>query len=343
MVKEKNAAIEFYRVLFTFLICVQHMQVYLGDIAWIRHAYLGVEFFFILSGYFLYKSYKKQKEPSTTKYFVHRIKRLWPEYFVAALAAIFVFGVHRHNFSLGKAAAELLMFQNTGLYPGNYPYGGYNYPSWYVPVLLFCGALIYSMLSLGERVYKKLAAPLIIVCGYTLIWHMGCGLENWDSAYVLSITMIRGLCAMSIGVLLASVQENKTLSGMSKTTATLLEAGSLALIIFGIFTNYSADIVSIAAFAVLVFVTLEKKGLLTAFLCKQHFWSAIGKYCYSAYLNQAVMILVMYRTISRLGITNPWLCVLIISIVIAAYAFFSSKVIWKVNALIHRKKEIPAK
>lgn len=80
----KNSAVEFWRFFFTVLICFLHFEpVYREEGNRIfTCCYLGVEFFFILSGFFLMRHLEKDKESSPTraagKYTLGRIKRLYP-------------------------------------------------------------------------------------------------------------------------------------------------------------------------------------------------------------------------------------------------------------------------
>ena len=53
---KKNYTIEFYRFIAIIFIAIFHFGIqYIGDFHWPKGGYLGVEFFFILSGFFLMK------------------------------------------------------------------------------------------------------------------------------------------------------------------------------------------------------------------------------------------------------------------------------------------------
>ena len=57
------------------LICLWHT---IGDTSFIKHGDLGVEFFFILSGMMLFKSYIKPDSLSTLDFALKKIKRFTP-------------------------------------------------------------------------------------------------------------------------------------------------------------------------------------------------------------------------------------------------------------------------
>lgn len=285
----KSNAIEFYRIFFTLTICLHHSQFFIGELNWLKHAYICVEFFFILSGVLLYRSFSREKTHSTWSYFGKRFLRLWPEYVVAAILEIFARGVFLNDFNLSKVINELMMVQNTGLFR----LGGYNYPCWYIPIMLFCGVIIYSMLTLWEDAFRKLVAPLIILCGYTYIWGLGTGLENWKYINFVSVPMIRGISAMSIGVLIAILVERKVQEHLSVWGGTLIEVVSILFVGIGIVTDISTDMLTIVAFTALLFTVLGKRSIISSVYLNRNIWVMLSKYSYSIYLNHAIMIYVL--------------------------------------------------
>ena len=64
---KRNYAIEFYRILFTAIICMHHIQGSV-DAPLMKRGYLGVELFFVLSGYFLYRSFEREAHHSLRNY-----------------------------------------------------------------------------------------------------------------------------------------------------------------------------------------------------------------------------------------------------------------------------------
>ena len=80
------------------------------------NGYIAVDFFFILSGYFLGTSLEK---PLTAfDYAKKRVQRLYPEYFVSICLSIFLYGITRGGLDIQKIIPELLLIQNSGLFTG---------------------------------------------------------------------------------------------------------------------------------------------------------------------------------------------------------------------------------
>ena len=86
---KRNYAIEFYRFLFSLIVCIFHFSTYLSDGRAagfpFDSGYLVVEFFFMLSGIFLAHSAErkqtltlKEKAEASIQYFFQRYTRLYP-------------------------------------------------------------------------------------------------------------------------------------------------------------------------------------------------------------------------------------------------------------------------
>lgn len=92
---KRNLEIEIYRFLMIIAVSVIHFNEDL-KIELLKGGYLGVDFFFVLSGFYLMfyfiRHYKEGEDPNkaAAKYFWYRLKRLYPPYIVAILIMTFV-------------------------------------------------------------------------------------------------------------------------------------------------------------------------------------------------------------------------------------------------------------
>ena len=334
--EQKNNALEFYRLLFTIVIIIHHSQYFVGKLSWLKNGYICVEFFFILSGYLLYKSFSKEENHSTLNYLRKRIQRLWPEYAVAALLAILANAIILKNFNLTKAINELLMVQNTGLFR----LGGYNYPCWYIPVMFACGAFIYSILSLWKKQYIRFFAPLIILIGYTYINGLDRGLEAFGYTSFFSNMMVRGMCEMSIGVLIGVLVEKDLFTNTNPFACTIIEITSIAFVVIGITTDIVADMVTIVAFSVLVAITIVNKGYISSKVLSSGLWNVCGKYTYAAYLNHAMILYILSYVNGHLFAINHFIRIPLALALVFIYALLSNKLIWKFIGSLQRKHRI---
>lgn len=83
----RNSSIDFLRYIFMLNICIWHLN---GQVHILNHGYLAVEFFFILSGLFLFQDQEKHPEMKTTQYIIKRYGRFYPKYFFAFLITAIV-------------------------------------------------------------------------------------------------------------------------------------------------------------------------------------------------------------------------------------------------------------
>ena len=179
-----------------------------------RHGYLAVEFFFILSGFLIYKSFSKPQAASTIDYTINKFRRFAPEYLIV-LGYIYL----RHLFLpvlagnrdfdisfMMKMFPEILMLQDSGFYDG-----GANAPLWYLCILLVGGGLLYSFFRYNKRLATHVIIPLICLMGYTYLFGKSPNgsIEVWDVDGPIKATLVRGMAGMSLGILLACIYEKK--------------------------------------------------------------------------------------------------------------------------------------
>lgn len=201
----RNHSVEALRFFFMLVICCWHNYANSGVF---RHGYLAVEFFFILSGYLLYKSFSKQHSPSTIDYTLKKIKRFAPEYLIVVvflymrqLVLPYFLGKRDFNVTLMlKMFPEIVFLQDSGLY-----YGGMNYPLWYLSILLVGGGLLYALLKYDQRLALNIVFPWLCLLGYVYIFSNssdGC-IQVWGTDGASVMKLLRGVSGMSLGALLA--------------------------------------------------------------------------------------------------------------------------------------------
>ena len=111
----RNSKIDLYRVFFTLVIIIHHFQ-NSYDLRIVKNGYIAVDFFFILSGYFLGSSLKRSL--TAFDYAKKRVQRLYPEYFVSICLSVILYRITRGGLDIKKIISELLLIQNSGLFTG---------------------------------------------------------------------------------------------------------------------------------------------------------------------------------------------------------------------------------
>lgn len=285
----KNNSIEFLRFLFMSILVAWH-----GGFNFFTHGYLVVEFFFILSGYFIYTSLVK-KNKGTLQYTLDKIKRTYLEYIIAC---VFMFGLvalhalihHEHFFTLDnlfKFIAECLLLQNIGIFSG-----GFNTPLWYFSVLIWGGGGLYALLKYNKRLTVNIILPLYILLFYTYIFSRRDSIECWDKD-IFYIPMLRGLADMSVGIVSAELSL-KVLPKIKKSRLLfdIISIISFILFLTVFYTSKTYDKYTIILIPILILNSISEKGILHRLLNK-NFSSKLGGLTYEMYILHAPILMVL--------------------------------------------------
>lgn len=284
-VTNKNySGITFLKLAFTILIIFHHFT------NGAFHGYIAVEFFFMASGVFLYKTFAT-KNLSTKDYFVNRVKKLYPNY-ILSFVLLYLFGLLFNSFSLSdvnnvwQPILEALMLQNIGIPAG----GGFNFPAWYLSVLITASPLIYLALKNIKKKYFNIGACSFVTLIYlVLIFNFG-KLESWDYfLYIFYMPWWRGFADILLGVLLAQVAEKINVKNVSLMR--ISEFLIFALIISAVFIKSNVlDFVCIPLFATLILFNLQdNSSSLFAIIGNNKFTNFMSKCEYPMYLNHALI------------------------------------------------------
>ena len=153
------AAIIYFHLLHSFMMPYTGESVIYQNLAeQSKYAKYIVECFFIISGYFLYRSLLSRPEQKTTDFLWKKIVRLWP-----VLAVSTVFSVVFLEVPASEGILNLFFLQSTGLTTG---WTGLN---WYVSAFFFAEVFYFLL----HKAMKNSAGMKLLICviayfGYTL-------------------------------------------------------------------------------------------------------------------------------------------------------------------------------
>lgn len=176
---KKNAHIELYRFFFAVTVVLFHLFSFFEiEPEWFHGGFLSVEFFFLVSGFFLAKSAGRLSKNADTKeaaafffgYIRSRFLRLYPLYLAALLSSLLARKLLKEPGFVGlrmwmrENYAEFLMLQWTGL--GNEVLVS---PLWFVPSLFFGGLLLVGLFALFRKhpgFFSLVICPLLFLTIY---------------------------------------------------------------------------------------------------------------------------------------------------------------------------------
>ena len=209
MKNKRDYLIELLRFGATAGIAIFHFEwIYLGHPVFFRHFYLWVEFFFVLSGFFMAKNFldnKDDKELTPFLYTVNQAKKLWIPYFIAFIFSFIVYCIANNIESIldileliWKSKWEIFYLQLSG-FDLNAPV--INGVTAYIPALLFSDLILYYLLSKHYKLVINVLIPIAPICIYSHIINTYGNLSQWmpyENWYTIGI--LRGLAGMLVGI-----------------------------------------------------------------------------------------------------------------------------------------------
>lgn len=264
-------SIDFFRFLFMTQVCLWHLSSCMGIM---KHGYIAVEFFFILSGYLLYKSSTKEKALGVFEYTWDKIQRFYPEVLIVTLPATIVYFVG-YGPNLIPLFNSIFFLQNTGIYSG----GGVNLSLWYLNVLLLGGGIVYAIIHNNRHLALTVVFPLIILFVYTYILKVNNGsLELFGTKLCFYIPLWRGIAGISLGCLLARLYEIKLKNPVQGMTR-ILDVLSLMSIVGSfviVFATNHGDSYALFFYSIII-LSCFTSGTFVNRLLNHSIWSYLGK------------------------------------------------------------------
>ena len=320
---------------------------------------LGVDFFFVLSGFVISHAYRDRLATAAEArgFIASRFRRLWPMHFVVLAAFVALelaklayasinpsFGVEAAPFSTGRSPLEILtnlaFLQSFGLHPGL----SWNGPAWSIAVEFWTSVVFLAVvlwwpgarretflaLALGSALILALVSPTTLFVS-----------SDWG--------FVRCLFGFAVGCLVYDLRLRYQLP------ARLLgwyEAG-IALVAFAFMALVPQGLLHLAAplvFGVLVFV-FSFEGGPTSVLLKTRIPQALGRWSFAIYMTHAFLFqilrtggtfldqklglgrMVMHNGDKLVTIGSVWQAVAMLVVITA--------VVVAVGAFFHRFVEVP--
>ena len=316
--KKINGEIELYRFLFCIGVLFFHAEKYflgepdqLGSLTpyFFVHGSIGVEFFFVCSGFFMAKSVKRRFMAGapedigsgTLKFMWHKIRAILPMHIVFWVLS-FISLVIARSWDIGTSLRKLtdavpsfFLIQMLG-FNGTSP----NHVTWYLSVMLISMFVIYPFLRRYYSVVSKVFAPAagMFILGHLYLKYGSLtGVMTVDGIFYKS--MLRGFAEILIGICTYEIAEyvkaskpGRVKSLLFTVSAFVLLAVSGAYMMLTLSARFEFMIVFISA--ALLVIAYSGQGLLSGAL-NNRFTAFLGKLTLPVYLSQVVMINLICR------------------------------------------------
>lgn len=220
---KRNGAIEFWRFIFSICIVLSH-TVYLNSYDkwvfsggfWFKNFRIGVEFFFLVSGYLMAKSVEKFKTDlpreniyvscgiETKNFILKKLHGFYPEYIFAFCLSIIIMNLIRgaYIFVFPDSIYEIFLLQITGMTSSTVVVGG----SWYLSAMIFSMLILFPILYLKKQMFIYCIAPSVSL--FLLGWlykqegELGAALQ-WNG--YISLGLVRSISEICLGAVAYSL------------------------------------------------------------------------------------------------------------------------------------------
>ena len=275
--KQRNVMIEIWRLIFSFLIVICHtveLPWYSPEVRVTRSTSIGVEFFFIISGYLKAKSASTPPPPlnfwsDIRGFLFKKLKTIYPTYLFALVLG------NVAELLLPRVAEEVnlldyvyflwdvLFLRATGLRGESLKSA--VPASWYLSAMILAMALLYPLIRKFYDAFQTMIAPLlsVFILGWFAQMYKGCGVA-FTFKNGICLGLLRGISEICVGCVCFSVAQwlkGKQLERPIRFLATVAEEGAFcAVVAISYFFGRSyMDYISI--FLIAVGVSLSFSGI----------------------------------------------------------------------------------
>lgn len=327
----------FALMVFASHLCMINEAAFSGHI--LKEGYVGVSFFFILSGFIIAHNYTAKLTDgscSRKRFWVARIARIYPLHLLTLVAAIFIGGTFVATQPLSWAHLFTSATLTNAYIPRSDFFFALNAPAW----SLCCEQLFYILFPMTlpiARSPKKLtviaaAAVAVVIIGSTFT----------PEQYIKGVwytNPITRLPDFVVGVLLWHAYQRIKKMDISRCCASLMELS--AVLLFALFYIYAGDIPKAYRYSFYYWIPMAaiilsfalQKGILSEILKAKPFITG-GEISYGIYLTQ---LLVITATGSHVAALPPIMAAAIVLSAIIAISYLSYGFFEKpMNRLIKR-------
>ena len=273
-----NGGLDFWKLIFTFVIVIYHYAEISKTVSLFKSGSIAVEFFFILSGYFMAisaerKPFTEKLGTDTAQFIWRKIKSILPYYLIGWLIAAILNMQHwlMEPRTLGEIVLRIsnmlpnfLLLSVSGM-PEEVVLG----VTWYISAMLLAMAVIYPLLRKYKNIYLRIIAPLsaILLTGYLSQKYGGFFLSYEFDGFVPQ-NIIRACVGINIGcVVYVAAEKMKTIDFtiFSRILLGLVEIGGYIWILVAM-TIFPKTYVftELFIFLAVVTITASKKGIFSS-------------------------------------------------------------------------------
>ena len=329
------------RGLAALLVALYHLKVGAGDWAAIRHGYLFVDLFFVLSGFVIASAYSSRMESAADlrSFVIRRVGRLWPLLVFSTIVFILMQNLIVAGKRAAVAAGHTSLLGSPGALDWAIPDAGQllavatfthalnlfddlilNTPTWSISTEFFT-YLLFALVCLVLRGRARLVCyALLAVAAFAItVWASTTVHDCLDKGGCLSLTWDYGLPRSVFSFFMGALCWHWARS--HEFNANWLAAGGMAVLGLLLVLNDHQPAVAFGfpfVFAVLILATCRDQGWLATVL-KWRPLQVLGERSYSIYLMHMPLLLLFENVgrrlespVARLGLLVAYVAVVVV-------------------------------
>lgn len=329
--KNYNGTLDFMKLMFTIAIFFYHFNVQWGVDWAFPSGSMAVEYFFIVSGYFMAVSVMRDKTQvdnntlgrQTLSFVWHKAKVVIPYYIFAFIISFIVYCLY--YLSGSETTVELLekflhmipcffLMSATGIELTS-PLG----LTWYISAMLIAMMFLYPIFKKYKDIFLHIISPLVavILLGYMSQTYGGLTATNSLDGY-LTRTILRAFLDICVGCCVYVASEKlKTfsLTIFAKSALTLIEAALYtSVFITMMFLDKSLVFVMIIFLFFAVSITTSRQGILTR-IFDNRLIRYSSKFSLAFYLNHSACRRFLIKSDFDLSVNETFVLYLILSLI----------------------------
>ena len=291
-IKKHNGEISLLKFLFSLLIIAYHMERY-GKF---RFGYLGVELFFIISGYYfcdnvIHDGFNSNVSRSSLSFLKNKILKFLPYYILLFIVAI-PNSIFINNFTKNDFILSIMCLFTVPNYEMKV-YSAHGI-TWYINAMILVEFIIYPLLLKFKDKIINIVSPIVIFFTFTfLMINFKSIVDPWQTTTFCYKGLIRAFMDINIGIFMYGILSklrDVRLTDFSRFLMTSLEVIGYILIFY--LANKNASVVEVIILFLIILclsITLSEKDYLYD-ICNNSFFYHLEKLSLPIYIFQFIFI-----------------------------------------------------
>lgn len=316
--EKHNGIISFGKFIFSVMIIIHHFSIEVG-VKYFKIGYLGVEFFFIISGCLMTMSALKVDKAEqeigeiTWKYIWKKVKVLFPYVLVAYIVSVIVKSTYTDykNYQYAGSIWNLLLIDMSGI-TTTYMLA----QEWYISAMLISMLIIYPLIIKYKKNFTHLIAPAIVIFVGGYISHTYGKLDNvWPWTGLVYKGLLRAFFEICLGAIVYEISEKiKKLefTKFGEVVLTIIEIMLFVIIFISIalIQSNNYDFIILGLITIYITMVFSQKNIFYRFFNNKVLYY-LEKLSLPLYLNHLWVKNAVIKFFTYLSIPKQLVCIII--------------------------------